>query len=101
MEVHLDCYGPFREAAGRKRLTRELADGATVGDLLRGVAEEHSELAEGLLAEDGSVAPSPTVTVAGTPIARGEAEDTPLSDGDVVRVSPPIKGGTGAACVDR
>jgi len=93
MEVHLDLYGPFREATGRKRITREVGADATVGELLRAAGDDHPELAEGLFEEDGSVAPSPTVTVEGTPIARGEAEGTPLSDGDVVRVSPPIKGG--------
>lgn len=93
MQVQLELYGPFKEAAGRKHIGVDLSADATVGDLLAAVVEEHPELADGLL-DEGSIARSATVTVEGTPVAREDGTETPLSDGTLVRVSPPIKGGS-------
>jgi molybdopterin converting factor small subunit len=93
MQVDLDLYGPYRDAVGRKRLVRDVPSGATVGDLLSAVLEDYPELADGLLAEDGSVGRSATVTVDGTPISRADGPETTLPEDCVVRITPPIKGG--------
>lgn len=93
MQVEVDLYGPYRDAVGRKRLVREVPGGATVGDLLSGVVEDHPELADGLLAEDGSLGRSATVTVDGTPISRRDGAETHLPEDCVVRITPPVKGG--------
>jgi sulfur carrier protein len=56
----------------------ELADGATVGDLVRDRADEQRKVA---VARNGEVVP------------RGEWDTTPLSTGDVLEVLAPVAGG--------
>jgi molybdopterin synthase sulfur carrier subunit len=92
MNVELRCFGPVREAVGAKTAERELPDGATVGDLLSDLVEEAPEL-EGTLLDAGEVAESINVTVEGRNVRQLEGAATTLSDGDVVRIAPPVVGG--------
>lgn len=92
MEVTFVAFGPVREAVGRKEQSVDVPDGATVGDLLADLADEHREL-DARLFEDGELRDAVTVTRNGKHLAHQDGVDTPLADGDVVRAAPPVKGG--------
>jgi len=70
------------QLAGRPRLQVRLDDGATVGDLLRTLEDEHPALAKGL--------PSALPVVAGSHVRKTEA----LHDGDEVSFLSPVAGGS-------
>jgi molybdopterin synthase sulfur carrier subunit len=93
MNVELRCFGPVREAVGAKTAERELADGATVGDLLRELTAEAPGLEGQLLDEAGEVGGSINVTVEGRNVRQLDGAATTLADGDVVRIAPPVVGG--------
>jgi molybdopterin synthase sulfur carrier subunit len=92
MNVELRCFGPVREAVGTKTAERELAEGATVGDLLSDLIDEAPEL-EGTLLDADEVSDSINVTVEGRNVRQLDGAATRLSDGDVVRIAPPVVGG--------
>lgn len=76
-------FGSVREATGCKELSVDLAEGATLGDLRRGLAEDHAifeELGERLAASVNFDVVS---------------FETPLSEGDEVAFLPPVAGGQG------
>ncbi|MFB6305007.1 MAG: ubiquitin-like small modifier protein 1 [Haloferacaceae archaeon] len=90
MEVELKFFATFREAVGSKFVTREVDDGATVGDLLAALEAEY----EGLeLLEDGDLRPQINVLKNGREVLHMEGTATPLADGDTVAVFPPVAGG--------
>lgn len=96
MEVQCNLFGPLREAVGEKSVTRSLEEGATVGDLLAGLADEYPALSGQLLvddAADGEVADGLNVTLNGTDVGHLDGAATRLSEGDVVRAAPPVVGG--------
>lgn len=92
MEVTFVAFGPVREAVDGKETSREMPEGATVGDLLSGLADEFPDL-EAQLFEDGELRDGINVTRDDKHVAHLDGLDTLLSDGDVVRVAPPVKGG--------
>ena len=81
MRVTIKLFARLREIAGAGRLERELADGATVGDLLAALCAEFPRLAD----------------VTGRIITSVNQEfatlDRPLHDGDEVALFPPVSGG--------
>jgi molybdopterin synthase sulfur carrier subunit len=93
MNVELRCFGPVREAVRAKTAERELAEGATVGDLLAELAAESPDLEGQLLDETGEVGESVNVTVEGRNVRQLDGAGTTLSEGDVVRIAPPVVGG--------
>ena len=92
MEVTFVAFGPVREAVGEKETTREVPEGATVGEFLSEFAEEFPDL-ETRLFEDGQLRDGINVTRNDEHVAHLDRLDTPLSDGDLVRAAPPVKGG--------
>lgn len=96
MNVELRCFGPVREAVGAKTAERELPEGATVGDLLAALVADAPELEGQLRDESGEVAESINVTVEGRNVRQLAGVETTLSDGDVVRIAPPVVGGDGS-----
>ena len=96
MNVELRCFGPVRDAVGAKTATRELPDGATVADLLSDLVADAPGLEGQLLDETGEVSGSINVTVDGDNVRQLDGAATTLSDGDVVRIAPPVVGGDGA-----
>jgi molybdopterin synthase sulfur carrier subunit len=93
MNIELRCFGPVREAVGAKVAERELAEDATVGDLLSDLIDEAPELEGTLLDGTGEVSDSINVTVEGRNVRQLDGAATTLSDGDVVRIAPPVVGG--------
>lgn len=91
MEVEIRFFANFREAVGRKTIHREVADDATIGDLLAELSEEYPEME--LLDEDGTTQQYITVMKDGKDIAHQDGIDTPLDAGTTVSAFPPVAGG--------
>jgi sulfur-carrier protein len=88
MRIAVRLGSGLSRLAGRSRLEVDLADGATVGDLLDRVAGDRPELGAGM--------PSVLTVVRGTQVAG----DRVLSDGDEVALLIPIAGGTSKGVPD-
>jgi molybdopterin converting factor subunit 1 len=82
MRITIKLFARLREIAGAGKLERELADGATVGDLLAALRAEFPRLAD---------VTARTITSVNQEFA---APDRPLHDGDEVAIFPPVSGGT-------
>ncbi len=93
MHVEFNFFGPMREAVGSKTVERSLPDDATVDDALRDAAEEYPDLRPLLFSDGDDLASRLTVTVNGTNVRQREGGETPLSDGDTLRLAPPVHGG--------
>jgi molybdopterin converting factor small subunit len=82
MRIAVRLGSGLSRLAGRSRLEVDLADGATVGDLLDRVAGDRPELGAGM--------PSVLTVVRGTQVGG----DCLLADGDEVALLIPVAGGT-------
>lgn len=92
MDVRVDLFGPLREAVGTKTVEYELPAGATVADLLDALVADHPAL-DGRFRADGALRGDVTLTLDGGHVRHRDGLDTALSDGDLLRASPPVKGG--------
>lgn len=81
LEVHL--FAVLRERAGRDRVTLDLAEGSTVADALRCLADQHEPLAEPLSGMS-------MVMAVNQSYARMDAV---LHGGDELALIPPVSGG--------
>ncbi|MGC8645765.1 MAG: MoaD/ThiS family protein [Thermoplasmata archaeon] len=79
MRIHIKYYAKYRESTGKKEEDVELS-AATVGQLLAFLRERYPALSR----ERGSI-----VAVNN----RFTKDDSPLFDGDVVSIFPPVSGG--------
>ncbi len=80
-------YANLRKLAGTKELS---VTGGTLCDALNDLVRQHSSLQEALLA-NGQLRPHVIVTVNGQNLVGLE---TPVSEGDVIAIFPPIAGGS-------
>jgi len=81
MRVTIKLFARLREIAGAGRLERELADGATVGELLAALCAEFPRLAD------------VTARIITSVNQEFATPDRPLHDGDEVAIFPPVSGG--------
>jgi len=90
--VELECvfFGPLRDVVGQKTVRYE-TDAETAGELLGDLQESYPEL--GTLVEDGELAGGIVVTHNHKHLRHRNGLETPLNDGDTVRLTPTIKGG--------
>jgi molybdopterin converting factor subunit 1 len=87
MKLQLLYFGIVRERLGLREESREIASGATVGDLLGELAESHGIFALG----------AGSIRIA---VNREYVEkDHVLADGDEVAVIPPVAGGSSTPVV--
>lgn len=92
MELELRFFATFREAAGGKTVSYELADDSTVGDALRELEAEYDGLAGNLIV-DGELAPQINVLKNGREVLHLDGLDTALDEGDRLSIFPPVAGG--------
>lgn len=96
-ELELRFFATFREAVGRKEITREFdaggAGGVDVGTVLVALEAEFPELAGELLDDEGDVRPQLSVLKNGREVVHLEGTETVLEDGDRLSVFPPVAGG--------
>ena len=81
MRIDVRLGSALARLAGGPRLAVDVADGATVGDVLARVAEERPAVAAGL--------PSALTVVRGTQVDGGRV----LAEGEEVAVLTPVSGG--------
>jgi len=92
IRVVLQACGPLRETFGAPELGFELADGATLGDLLDRIGADHGErLAGSLWNLRERRFRGPVVIMAGSRAVKDRA--TPLHDQQVVRLYKAVVGG--------
>lgn len=92
MTVTCALFGPLREAAGRKNVELDIDSPASVRAVLDALIEAEPALADDLAEVEGSG--SLAITVDGTHIEQQDGFDTTVEDGAVVRLTPPIVGGS-------
>jgi len=98
--MHITCvlFGPLRDVAGEKEVTQTLPAGATVADLVDALdattGTDGDDLHGLLLADSGTLQDSVVVTVNKRHVSQLDGLATPLSDGDTVRLTPSIMGGS-------
>ncbi len=83
MKVTIKLFARMRELAGTHTLERDVAENATVADLIQGLQDDFPRLAE---------VASETITSVNRDFADRE---TQLSEGDEVAFFPPVSGGSG------
>ena len=89
--VKVRFFAYFRELFGASEITKELPDGAAVGDLLENLCDtpvRKSEIFSGRLPRSHVV-----VMINGRPIDPRRGLEEPLHDGDAVAVFPFLGGG--------
>ena len=94
MEVEVRYYAMLREAAGKRREEVVLPEGSSFGDLMGIVVEKYGPVFRTYVFDDeGRERDYLSFMVNGVSVHSREGFDTPLADGDVVAVLPPIGGG--------
>ncbi|MEF8860049.1 MAG: ubiquitin-like small modifier protein 1 [Halolamina sp.] len=94
VQVECKLFGPFRDDAGVENVGGEYDEGTTVGELLRELAADYPSLDGRLVDEDEATTAGPTVvTLNKKNVNHLDGLETPLSDGDTVRIVPSVYGG--------
>lgn len=93
MEIECVCFGPIREAVGRKTVVRNVEEGATVDELLATLDRELDGFGDAVLTDDGELRDDIVVTVNTDNVRQLAGTATSLADGDTVRITPQIQGG--------
>lgn len=94
MDVECVFFGPVRETVGTKETTRTVAQGTTIADLIETLVAEYDGLRDVLLTDDGDLRETLVVTVNKQHIRYLDGESTALSDGDTVRITTSVQGGS-------
>ena len=92
MDVRCDLFGPLREVVGEKTTVVHVEDEATVRDVLEQLVAREPALEAHLFDEEGTLG-SVNVTRNGTHVNHESGLETPVDDGDVVRIALPVVGG--------
>ena len=91
MAVTVKLPTQLRAAAGGAAEAR--ADGATVGEVLERLYQQHGELRARIAGEDGELRRFVNVYLRGEDIRFLEGLATPVTDGDEVTILPAVAGG--------
>lgn len=88
MRVTVEYFGPARDAAGTAREAIELPSPCPAAELVTRIANERGGRLASLLLANGQLSRSVMLAVNDQ-----QAESTPLEDGDVISIIPPVSGG--------
>lgn len=93
MQLELRFFATFREAVGQKTLEYEVADDATIFDLLDELESKYDGLVGNFL-KDEELAPQINVLKNGREVLHMDGVETELEEGDAVAIFPPVAGGS-------
>ena len=88
MRVTVEYFGPAREAAGLGREAIELPSSCSAAELVTRIASERGGRLASLLLSNGQLSRSVMLAVNDQ-----QADASPLKDGDVIAIIPPVSGG--------
>lgn len=86
-------FADLAEAAGERRVTVDVDEGATVGDALDALVETRPGLRDRLYDETGELHGHINVLRNGTNVMTADGLETPVADGDELALFPPVSGG--------
>jgi MoaD family protein len=94
MKVQVRYYAMLREAAGRRSEEVEFLEGSSFGDLMELVVAKYGVVFRRYVFDDeGRERDYLSFMVNGVSVHSRDGFDTPLTDGDVVAILPPVGGG--------
>ncbi len=91
MKITVQFFGQLREFTGVESATDECADGTTVADHLKALAERYDERFAGAILDGEALRPSVMVLVNDVGILKNEPHA--LADGDTITLLTAIAGG--------
>lgn len=92
MNVTLRAFADYREIVGRE-MQLSLAEGKTVGEVIAGLCGRYPPLQKEMFDTAGKLKEFINIFVNGRNIAFLDDMATPLANGDVVSLFPPVAGG--------
>lgn len=93
MRVEVHVFFPFRAELGEGPIPLEIPPGADVGAAVAALVDRFPQLRERIYDPDGRVRRHVSALVNGTSIQFKQGFGTPLSEGDVLTLLPPVGGG--------
>jgi MoaD family protein len=88
MRVTVEYFGPARDAAGVGRETVDVGSPSMAAEVIARIARERGGRLASLLLVDGRLSKSVMIAVNDQ-----QANATPLQDGDMIAIIPPVSGG--------
>ena len=93
MKITLKTFAGIPDIIGTREKEISLPEGASAGTLLKSLCEAHPALRAKLFDPAGNLKPYISVLKNGRNVASFQHLDTPLADGDVIALFPPVAGG--------
>ena len=86
-------FADLAEAAGERRVSVDLAEGATVGEALDSLVESHPGVRERVYDETGELRDHINVLRNGENVMVADGLETPVEPDDELALFPPVSGG--------
>lgn len=92
MTIAVRAFADYREIIG-KETAYDIAEGKTIGDLLDELGARYPALRREMFSPAGELKEFINIFINGRNIAFLKDMETPLADGDIVSLFPPVAGG--------